>query len=459
MTYTFKISKRLARMRAPTMLIALALAAACSAGEPTGPALADNDVADLPITLAPRQVTLEPGQTALFRAYERGASISDSLVTSVEWTATGGTIQSDGLYSSGTPGQFRVIGKKRGHTKQVGDTANIIVVPPQPNVVAVVASPSPATVPTGGQQAFTAVGKLSDGSTVAIGVEWTATGGTIDAGGTFTAGSTPGDFKLIAKAASANVADTVPVKVTLVSSAVTGGSHEPTGMNFVTARAYTAFGENGWYDGQPNGNFVITADPGAPSSTVGRMTFPAGSGTTWLAGNAPGTSSSSTLPADKRYRQIYIAFWLKVSSNWYGNPVVNKIGFGWIGGKPKFCYALQGGGTNPLVLQMRLQGLFSGGSDGAINLPNNLGNGTFSRGAWHFVEMVAVANSNGAANGQVYWWLDGQPVGSATNIAWVGATESSTWETVSWQPVWGGGAAEIPQDQYMYLDNFYASGK
>jgi hypothetical protein len=55
--------------------------------------------------------------------------------------------------------------------------------------------------------------------------------------------------------------------------------------------------------------------------------------------------------------------------------------------------------------------------------------------------------------------LDDQPVGSATNIAWVGPGESDTWETFAWNPIWGGAGGTIPADQYMWMDQYYASGK
>jgi parallel beta-helix repeat protein len=97
----------------------------------------------------------------------------------------------------------------------------VIVIPPPPNLVAIVVTPTTATVAAGAKQLFTAVAKLSDGSTTAVGVNWTATGGTIDAGGTYTAGTAPGSYKVIATHASSPLADTVAVTI---SGTSTGGS-------------------------------------------------------------------------------------------------------------------------------------------------------------------------------------------------------------------------------------------
>jgi subtilase family serine protease len=101
------------------------------------------------------------------------------------------------------------------------------------------------------------------------------------------------------------------------------------------------------------------------------------------------------------------------------------------------------------------------GHDTALNLANNLAAGDFSRGQWHHVELVLVANTaaTAAADGQVQWWLDGQPVGTASNIPWVGPGETDTWETFAWTPVWGGAGGTVPADQYMWMDQYYASGK
>jgi hypothetical protein len=220
MTYTFKLARRLARLRDSVMIASLALAAACSAGEPTSVADTNTPPTSLAVAVAPRRVTLEPSQQARFQAYTKGSTASDSLLAAIEWTATGGTIGSDGLFiSPADVGEYRVIGHRRGgqggqQSGQLSDSAVVVIVPPQPNLASITLAPSPASVPSQKQLTFSAKGVLSDGSTADIGVEWSATGGSIDAGGTFTAGTIPGNYKVTAKAASSSVTATVPVTVT-----------------------------------------------------------------------------------------------------------------------------------------------------------------------------------------------------------------------------------------------------
>ncbi len=78
----------------------------------------------------------------------------------------------------------------------------------------VVISPPVAVIPAGEQQPFAVIGKLSDGSTTTPPVTYTATGGTITAGGLYTAGTAAGDYQVIAAHQSGELADTAAVIIT-----------------------------------------------------------------------------------------------------------------------------------------------------------------------------------------------------------------------------------------------------
>jgi hypothetical protein len=219
MTFTFKLARRLARLRSGPALL-LPFLAACAAGEPTGITSPTDTPANSPVTAAvdgpvavnPRQVTLEGNQRVLFRAFESLAPGS-SQVSSIEWTATGGTIGTDGSYSSTSTGSFRVVGKRKGNPKNPPDTSVVTVVPPQPSLIGIEISPSAATVGAGMQQQFSVVGLQSDSTQVPVGVTWTGTGGSIDAGGLYTAASTSGSYRVIATHVTTGLADTATVTV------------------------------------------------------------------------------------------------------------------------------------------------------------------------------------------------------------------------------------------------------
>jgi len=219
MTYTFKLARRLARLRRGPALL-LPFLAACAAGEPTGITTPTDTpenspvaaAVDGPVVISPRHVTLEGSQRVLFKAFQSLAPGS-SQVSSIEWTATGGTIGTDGSYTPTSTGSFRVVGKRKGNPKNPADTSIVTVVPPQPSLIGIEISPSAATVGAGMQQQFSVVGLQGDSTQVPVGVTWSATGGSIDAGGLYTAASTSGSYRVIATHVTTGLADTATVTV------------------------------------------------------------------------------------------------------------------------------------------------------------------------------------------------------------------------------------------------------
>jgi parallel beta-helix repeat protein len=248
-------------------VIALAaMAAGCSAGEATAPSPSSSGSSGsslAAVQIAPRRATIETKQ--VIRFYGTGFNAAgDTMATSIEWTATGGSISAEGVYSASTTGTFRVIGKAKGHYKS--DTSTVVVVPPQPTLTSIVVSPDPATVVAGKAVSFSATGKLSDGSTTPIGVVWTATGGTIDAGGTYTAGRTPGTYHVIAGSTGGTVADTVPVTVTAAQLAQVVITPATDTLAAGATQQFTTYGRTSTGDSIPTG-VSYTATGGTVSSS------------------------------------------------------------------------------------------------------------------------------------------------------------------------------------------------
>jgi len=98
MPFTFKISKRLALMKAWPLLAAtagLALVPACEiAPHPTGPTSAV-----VQIVVRPESVAVDPLQIQQFRAFGRTAA-GDSVTAPVRWSASAGTITQSGMYTA-----------------------------------------------------------------------------------------------------------------------------------------------------------------------------------------------------------------------------------------------------------------------------------------------------------------------------------------------------------------------
>jgi hypothetical protein len=84
--------------------------------------------------------------------------------------------------------------------------------PPPPTLSQVVLTPASVALSTGQLQQFATYGRMSNGDSVPVGVTWSVSGGTITANGSYTAGSAPGSYRVIA--AASGKADTSAVTVT-----------------------------------------------------------------------------------------------------------------------------------------------------------------------------------------------------------------------------------------------------
>ena len=558
MFYIAKLARRLARLRLSLttlpMLSLLCLVVACAAGEPTGISTDSPSLPDAPVVLSPQVMTLEGTQQVLFRAFESDLT---TQVTSIEWTASGGSIAGDGTYSSSTTGNFRVVGKRVGNPHNLPDTSTVIVVPVQTTLASVVVSPSGASVIGGQRQQYTAAGLMSDGSTVAIGVTWSATGGTIDAGGLFMAGNTGGTFQVIATHVTTGIADTVPVTVRAVQSialsptsaslstagtqqfAVTGtlsdgstaslttvgysasggtistnglytaplaaGSytvkaqlapgtgtgpsatalvavtattsltfsgpwHEPNGFTPVFNSPFTALitstsvpNSEGWR-GSPAtglGNYSQANDATAPASPsqIVRITYPAG---------MPGGNDNSRIvyagPFATNTGYLYQRITVKVDPNWSDNGNAGT----------KFSFFKN---TSLSINHfINLTGYGTPQFNVARQDPNDVGNDhywygpTYSKGAWHTLEVLVTPNTPGIANGTLMGWLDGQLVTwkqsntgqlstNPNNIMWFAAGETPGYNQIYFAGTYGGGYNPVPSTQYVWFDHWYASTK
>ncbi len=254
MTYTFKLSRRLARLRDASLVVpAVFVISSCTGDPSTGPESTGSDPNVL--SVAPGSVFVSPNQAMQFQAtldnassatmtsdsrkgkghgrrtvvdvavvpgsvtvvegsaanFVANATLSDGSTAqpSVSWSATGGTIDTNGKYTAGPiPGAYAV---RATASNGVADTAEVVVTQSPPTVTVVTVSPTTAELPVGGSKRFLAVGTSSDGSTVAVNPKYVATGGTISADGTYQAGQTPGDFQVVATDTLTNLADTAAV--------------------------------------------------------------------------------------------------------------------------------------------------------------------------------------------------------------------------------------------------------
>ena len=163
------------------------------------------------LVLAPASITLAPGGTSQF-AVSGTWSDGSTTVPAVTYSATGGTIAAGGLYTAATaPGTFRVIATQQGGTKADTSAVTVSVLPP--TLTQLVLAPASITLAPGGTGQFAVSGTWSDGSPAAPAATYSATGGTISTGGVYTAGATPGTFRVVATQLAGTKADTSTVTI------------------------------------------------------------------------------------------------------------------------------------------------------------------------------------------------------------------------------------------------------
>lgn len=200
-------ARRHGRERLAHPLLVLLAITACIDPHPLG---APADIAQLVVT--PDNQSLAAGATQQFDAYGRTAS-GDSVGVTVDFTATGGTITSDGLFTAGpVAGTYQVIAIQTGGT--LADTSDVTVtVAGPPTLVQIVLVPGAATLLIDATRLFSVYGRMSNGDSVAVGVTYDATGGTITSSGLYTAGQTAGTYQVVALATGGALADTASVVV------------------------------------------------------------------------------------------------------------------------------------------------------------------------------------------------------------------------------------------------------
>jgi len=216
MTFKHKLSRRLALLKDRWVLLsvtthAAALAVWACERPVTGPQAPSTPVVRI-VTL-PDSVTLNPSDMRQFVAYGR-TQAGDSVPVAVSWSASGGTITGGGLYTADTvAGSYTVTATATSPSTAVSGSA--VVKNPGP-VSQIVLNPTTAFAVVGGTVQFTSYGKRKNGDSVAVSVVYAATGGGVSATGVYTAGQSPGSYRVIASQSRGTLADTALVSISAV---------------------------------------------------------------------------------------------------------------------------------------------------------------------------------------------------------------------------------------------------
>jgi hypothetical protein len=330
----------------------------------------------------------------------------------------------------------------------------------QTTITAIVLNPALATVAPGRTVVFQAAGLTYLGTTIATTVSWAATGGTITAGGVYTAGSTPGWYRVIATVSGGVAADTASVHV--VEQAEGGPGCFALSEDGFSNSGGIGLRSTGVGPITVTGNplvqaAVVTPDPTAPVSppNILQLSFLPG----WQSGTGQDVALRRSLTAD--YLSLYLSFWFRLDGPAWPGPVAGPdltilLGSSVAAGGPEVSVHLgqMVGGT--MQADLRLSGLASpfGGSTAPV-LAGNVGvTPAITSGVWHHMELRVVANGN-SDNGSLAWHLDGQAVGLYTGLGFFGGTVPAIR-----QLGWGANAPAAPLSsvQRVSIDHWYVSG-
>jgi hypothetical protein len=205
-----------------------------------------------------------------------GGRATTGATAAISWTSLNGgvaTVDSLGAVRAVALGTALVVAAVNSES----DTATVVVMAPC-TLLQLALTPASITLAPGGTGQFAVSGTWCDGSPTVPAVTYSATGGTITAGGLYTAGATPGTFQVIAIQQGGTKTDTSKVTVSLQPPTLTRLLLTPTSITLAPGGTSQFAVSGTWSDG---------------SSTVPAVTFSATGGTItasglFTAGNTPG---------------------------------------------------------------------------------------------------------------------------------------------------------------------------
>jgi hypothetical protein len=246
------------------------------------------------LILVPGSVSLQTGASQQFAV---AGTWSDGSTTTpaVTWTATGGTIDAQGAYTAGnTAGAFRVIARHVASGK--ADTSNVTVTaPPAATLTSLVMTPATVSLNTGATQQFSITAQWSDGGTTLPAVSYSATGGTISAGGLYTAGSTAGTFRVIVTHVASGLADTSNVTLSVPAATLTSVSMTPASVSLNSGSTQQFTTTALWSDGSTTVPALTYSATGGTITTGGLYTAGGTAGTYRVIVSANGRADTSSV--------------------------------------------------------------------------------------------------------------------------------------------------------------------
>jgi hypothetical protein len=476
------LKRFLDRMTVASLLPVLAVLVACEATEAgTEPPVDEVAV----VSVLPESIAAVVGATVQLNADvrdEAGLVIGD---ITVDWESANPSIASvddEGMVSVLAAGTAEIRATARGRS----GTGRVRGEAPPPFLQALVLTPSSATLETGATRQFAVSATWSDGSSAAAPVTFTATGGTVGAGGLYTAGGSVGTYRVIARHAGGTRADTAAITIIpvptvpppppggLANECATPGTGWIWCDDFDVDRLSSYFEYN-----NPGNSFTRVNGVGNSGSYGMRSRWNAGqvaAGALHLAiGRTPQTYMRPADAGTANHREIYWRVYLRNQAGWVGGggdklsrAMVFASSSSWAQAMIAHIWAGDDNTQHENILMIDP----ARGTDAAGNLlttgyndfPNlswlGIVRGTnqlyaaANVGTWHCIEARARLNDAGQSNGVMQLWIDGQLDASRTGINFLGAYDDYGINAVFLENHWNQGS---PAAQERYMDNFVVS--
>ncbi len=164
---------------------------------------------------------------------------------------------------------------------------------PTATLSAVELTPTSASLGTGDSVGFQAIGRMSDGSASAVPLTWSATGGSVAAGGMYHAGGSAGSYRVVAATSDGAHADTA--QVTIMPPVVLTGVDVAPGLDTLAPGATRSYSVSGHYsDGGTGAVSVTWSATGGSITSAGVYTAGGTQGTYRVIAQASGAALADT---------------------------------------------------------------------------------------------------------------------------------------------------------------------
>ncbi len=250
------------------LLTPITLQVGCSSGQSSPPSTPSSSIVS--VAVSPAFAAINTGSTQQFNPNVTGTGSFNGGVT---WTASGGSINTNGLYTApAVAGSYTVIAtSSQDITKSGVATVSVIG---SGAVTSVTVTPASASLATGGTQQFTAAVNGTESPSQVV--TWTAVRGAISNSGFYTAPATSGADTVIATSAQDHSKAGVATLAVGGTSTVTAVAVTPSTATLATGgtQQFTAAVTG---TGGPSQSVIWTANRGAVTS-AGLYTAPASAG-------------------------------------------------------------------------------------------------------------------------------------------------------------------------------------